>query len=91
MSEKKTKLKPCPFCGVTSVGFCEYRSLSGGKGLYAVVCARCGGRGGKQPSDKLAMKIWNERTHEKQEDLPQFVRGFTEEEVRGIEKGRMVR
>lgn len=58
MSEKKSELKPCPFCGGKEL---TVRNDLDGDGYWVVQCIDCICSCGWDEDKDLAIKIWNTR------------------------------
>lgn len=60
---RQQKLKPCPFCGGTTLAIILVPSIGIG-----VVCenVRCGIKGPKSSSTQAAIRRWNRRTQGKE-------------------------
>lgn len=63
MPEQEQELKPCPFCGGTDL------HLSGIEQIFiGVSCNTCDCEGPSQKTKRGAIKTWNTRAVEKDED-----------------------
>ena len=67
---KKTKLKPCPFCGGEDV-----MTMLCGDGYYVVCYSRnkgkgCGSSTGWHETEQEAIESWNRRTNDEMEIKP---------------------
>jgi len=63
------KLKPCPFCGMEGViKFDDTPCYHGSTGWYFVQCAKCGAESGYKNEESEAIKAWNKRVTEAQND-----------------------
>lgn len=58
MPKKQDKLKPCPFCGSNDVSLFlpEFNHI-----IVCIQCVECSAHGGKETSDKAAIRAWNLR------------------------------
>ena len=59
----KDKLKPCPFCGCTTIRDHQqyYREIEHKGKLYQLFCVSCGGTIRGLKTYALAVKAWNRR------------------------------
>jgi Lar family restriction alleviation protein len=59
----KTDLKPCPFCGETTlVDRFRAGQGEGGKLAHIVMCRRCGAKTDYHDTMEKATRAWNRRT-----------------------------
>ena len=55
------KLKPCPFCGGSSVGLVDKKDPQG-RPTYTIICVHCGASINNYSTPKCAKNKWNTRT-----------------------------